>query len=430
MILNRPQLLGRREREVTSQRRSDHVTPIRQFASVGREEATERGFTGTGAPLLAYVLAIAFLGSMVPLPTELRTEGTGGLLIGAGTLHTVAAGVLMIPLGFLWRLSGIDGETHFTNGATRVIALGAVTGLAIEIAQFLTPGADAALLDIPMAAAGAWIGARLFEISLPRLRAEGDTGESTEMVGLDLPLASLLYLLLPLMWLNALALAEAPFATLRLLLLGLFGSIIYASIQRRYLAQAGFPGRRGSALLAFFAYLIAAFPALVLRPLPVLIHAGLVAALCGTLASSTQVRRRTERRFERTTLLRAAPFLAFYLLLAPFVTPAQVDVSQIFSRVLLLELLQTAAVSVLIGYMVAEFRGRGITFYRDSVAWVVCAAAAAAGVSGWLAGSVGTGSYGTLRLVLAVVAGVLGGWLYHVQRDRVLIVVLDPPEVE
>lgn len=425
MTPSRPQLLGRREREVTSQRRPGH-TPPEPHGAIGRDEAVARGFTGTGAPLLVYMLAAAVLGSMVPLPAAFGAPGATNLLTGAGILHSVSAGVLMIPLGFLWRLSGIGRETDSAGGAKRVLVWGAAVGAVIELAQLLTPGSAAALLDVPMAAVGAWIGAQLFESSLQRMRADGEGEPLAEILALDLPLASLVYLLVPLMWLNSLALAEAPMATLRLLLLGLFGAGVFVSIQRRTLAPRGFPGRRGAALLAAVAYLIATFPALVLRPIPVVIHALVVGALCGALVSVSATATRPERRFEHAALQRAAPFLGVYLLLIPFVTPAQLDVSQIFSRVLLLELLQTATSSTLIGYMVAEFRGRRITLYRDSMGWVICAAAAVAGVSGWLAGAVGTGAYGTIRLTLAVSAALLGGWLYHVQRDRVLAVVLEP----
>ena len=147
--------------------------------------------------------------------------------------------------------------------------------------------------------------------------------------------------------------------------------------------------------------------------------AAIVAGLCAYLATGRPGRVRPERRFERESLRRAAPFFAAYLALLPLVTPVVVTPAVPVSRVLLLELVQAAAASTLLGYMVAESRGRRTAGYRDSVAWVIAWSALAAGATGLLATAVGTGTLGVSRVAASVTAGVVGGWLYHLQRDRV-----------
>src|SRR5690606_29775815 len=134
---------------------------------------------------------------------------------------------------------------------------------------------------------------------------------------------------------------------------------------------AGLLSRTGAALAAVGGYYAGAFPALLVRPVAVLAHGGIVALLCGYLASGKPNRNRPERRFEREALLRAAPFFAAYLLLLPLVTPDSALPGTTVNRTLILEIVQSLAATSMLGFMVAESRGRTARSYVDSLAWVV-----------------------------------------------------------
>lgn len=399
----RPHIAG-----IRSQGGSPRHTPPSQAAASG-------GGSGArlSAALLLYMFGMTVLVTLTPF--DFTTPRAVDLLVDGGVLEALANVVLFLPLGFLWRLTWRDDRDRW---AIRVLGLGLLASLMIEGTQFFLPSRFPALQDLAMNALGAMLGARAHDIAARRLDVDGRVVSG---LGLELPLMTLVYLLVPLLWLNAVAVSVAPLATLRLLTLGLFGASLLAAVQRRHLGPAGALGRRGTAAAAAAWFLVGAFPALPLRPAAVLLHTAIIAALAAYLATGRVGRERRERRFELEALRRAAPFFAAYLLLIPLVTPAESGAP--LSRALVLEAVQAAAASTLLGFMVAEARGRRERRYRDTAAWVVCWAALAAGATAWLGAATGSGTIGTARLIAAIVFALYGGWVYHLQRARIRAVV-------
>ncbi len=403
----RPPILGRTRTPGSVSRESGEGP-----SSGSAEGSGERKGVGLSGALLAYAVAMTLTITLAPFRFE--APGRVNLLVVGGFGEAAANLVLFLPLGFLWRLTRPRQGDRFGLSA---LAAGLALSTAIEVTQVVVPGRYPALLDVLMNGSGAMLGALLHDAVRRRL---GSGGQVVSRLALEQPLMVLLYMLVPLMWLNGLAVVEAPLATLRLVMLGFFGASILAAVQRRHLGPAGLLNRTGAALAAVGGYYAGAFPALLVRPVAVLVHGGIVALLCGYLASGKPNRNRPERRFERETLLRAAPFFAAYLLLLPLVTPDSALPGTAVNRTLILEIVQSLAATSMLGFMVAESRGRTARSYVDSVAWVVFWSAVAAAVTGWLASATGTGIMGIARLGLSLLAGLMGGWIYHLQRDRIV----------
>jgi len=223
------------------------------------------------------VFALTLIVTLAPF--DLVAPRRVNILVVGGFAEAAANVVLFIPLGFLFRLARPRPEDRWALGA---LAAGLLASVAIELTQLFLPGRYPALLDIATNGAGAMLGAWLHDRVQSRLRPGA---LPVSALALELPLMVLLYLLVPLMWLNGLAVVEAPLSTLRLLMLGLFGASILAAVQRRHLGPAGLLGRRSTALAAGAGFLAGAFPALLVRPLTVVAHAAIVALFCAYLAN-------------------------------------------------------------------------------------------------------------------------------------------------
>ena len=73
----------------------------------------------------------------------------------------------------------------------------------------------------------------------------------------------------------------------------------------------------------------------------------------------------------------------------------------------------------LLGYMLAELRGRREARFREGVRYIAVCAAGAAAVTELLEGFRPDGGASALRLALLIVASLYGAWLYHLQRAHV-----------
>src|SRR5690606_23816044 len=190
---------------------------------------------GLSGALLAYAVAMTLTITLAPFRFE--APGRVNLLVVGGFGEAAANVVLFLPLGFLWRLTRPREGDRLGLSA---LAAGLALSTAIEVTQLVVPGRYPALLDVLMNGSGAMLGALLHDAVRRRL---GSGGQVVSRLALEQPLMALLYMLVPLMWLNGIAVVEAPLATLRLLMLGLFGASILAAVQRRHLGPAGLLSR-------------------------------------------------------------------------------------------------------------------------------------------------------------------------------------------
>ena len=395
--------------------------PLATLQEVGGS-ADETG-TRLGQALFLYMVGVILIITLLPFqfswPSRWRVMFTGG------AVDIIANVLLFVPLGFLFRLARRNDARH---SALAVLGVGAAGSMAIEVAQLFEAERYSSVLDVATNAIGACAGAMLLDRLSAKLRVDGAL---IGRLSLELPLMGLIYLLVPLLWLNALASGAQLERALFAVLLGVFGASVLGGLQRHHFAPAGALGARGMALGAAAWFLAGAFPGLLLHPA---IFSGVtvgVGALAWWKGSRPLKASSLNRRFEVPVLRSAAPAYAAYLALltvAPLLDGTGrwgagigfPGVATEWTKIEILRFLELVAASTMLGYMVAEFRGRVTGSFRESLArltgWGVGAALLGELVRGWHAGH---GASAARALVIAM-ATVYGGWLYFLQRDHVV----------
>lgn len=372
--------------------------------------------TGTrlAAVLLGYVALIIVLLTLNPFYFVRPTHVQLSLLVVPRDL--IQNIILFLPMGYLYRL---------TSGSRRgALLLGATLSASVEAIQLFMPMRFPSPVDLVTNTLGAWVGAWLYDRLAARIAL---TPAMVGRLALEVPLMGLLYLLVPLLWMNGLARALAPDRWVLTVLIGMAGALLLSDLARVWWGAAGRGAPWQVALAAGAWFLLGAGPGL-LRPLPavpITIGVALVAATGAALPWHA-----ADRRFEQTTLRRLLPILALYLLLVALWPPARslgpwhgmlgltnrsVSISP-FQPAPLLEYL--AAFTVL-GYVSAEWRGRLERSLRhDLPQLLLVPLISALTLEGLVGFQVGHGA-SLIRAVLVVVGALLGGMIYHRQREHI-----------
>lgn len=380
-----------------------------------------------GLALLAYLLGVTLIVTLLPFQFAWPAQWQMTLLLDP--VDFVANILLFVPLGFLYRLTR-PGKTRF---ALSVLALGALVSLAIECAQLFETNRNTSIIDVGTNALGAWLGA----LGSDRIaRSARIDGRVIGWLALELPLMCLVYLLVPLLWVNSVAAGGETLRLAMTVLTGVFGAHLLGGIQRHYFGPANVSRAQQTAVFAGLWFIAGAFPLIASRPAVLLSAAGALAAYTcwqgGRAVNVTQA----NRRFEIVLLKSAAPIYAVYLVLlmiAPLydrlgawhIGVGFTDAASM--QIEILRLLELVAAFTLVGYMAAEFRGRVESEYREAVArlirWGVCLALAGELLRGFDADH----GASVVRGAMLVAATLYGGWLYHLQREHVVRLLAGAP---
>ena len=372
---------------------------------------------------LGYLLGVVVLVTLVPF--DFSGVLPHKLLWGGGLSDALANVAMFVPLGFLFRLTRAPRGDRW---AIRPLLLGLGLSALIEAAQLFLPARFSSPLDVATNGSGAWLGAIAADALVRRLRP------APALVGalaLELPLMGLVYLLVPLLWLSGLASADEPARMSLSLLLGLMGAIVLGAVYRNRFATERSASIAQFSALAGAWYLIGAVPGLVEHPPLALGSALLVAAATSIWAARwAGEHRRADRRFEGETLTRLAPVLGLYLVcLAGWPPWAPMSAwhgewglqgfrGSADTTAILRALEQLAAFTV-VGYALAEYRGRReLRFSQSAVLVAVCALGVSAVVEVVAALHPGAGA-SALRGLLSIVVAVYGGGIYHLQRVHI-----------
>ena len=329
--------------------------------------------------------------------------------------------LLFAPLGFLFRASATTPPGRRPLAA---FAAGLAVSVALEAAQLFLPGRFSSPLDVATNALGAWLGARLHARVQARLDADLVRG-----LGLELPLVNLVYLLVPLLWLDGMAAGHEAGRLVLGPLLGLAGGVVIAAIWRQQLRGLVVRTPGGLAAVAGVWYALGAFPGLVGRP--VLLLAGALAiALLVRLEAGRPLPPAPDRRFELPTLRRVWPLFGGYLVLSalwplPWVAGAWrggwalSDLGDMPGLVPLLRALEYLAAFTLLGYTIAEARGRRTESPARLTGGVAALCVGAAAILEGLRGFHPAHRASLLALLLAGAAGLYGGLIYRRQLAAV-----------
>jgi hypothetical protein len=352
------------------------------------------------------------------MPTTLRVTLVGGLK------DAVANVGLFVPLGFLYAVA------RRTDGVSpgRILLIALAASAAIESLQLFEATRYASVSDVLANGVGAYLGAVVQRWFSRRIAMDART---VGRLSLELPLMGLVYLLVPLLWLDGLSGASSAMSLWPLFALGLFGASLLAATQRHHFGPNHLLSRELMAGAACAWFLLGAFPGLAPHASIVLVVMLIAVGVFVWVRSMDRTGAKSiNRRFESKALAEGAPFYAAYLLL--LVAPAAgfgasswrgtvgfATMRSDWSAGTVLHLVETVAAFTLLGYMVAEFRGRRESRLRQSVVHVGVWSGAAALVAQLLEGFRANGGASAAAWVMLVGAAIYGAWLYHLQRAHV-----------
>lgn len=323
--------------------------------------------------------------------------------------------MLFLPIGYLYRL------ITRRRGA---LLLGAALSLGIETIQLFIPARTASVIDIIANAAGAGLGALACSLISERIPVSSGT---VNRLRLETPLMGLIYLLIPLLWIDVLASNEAPGRWFLTVLIGILGAVIFSDLFRHWWETVELRVIGYAALAAGMWFFIGAGPRLLGSPQLWIIGCGTILL---TAAMTNITKRNKERRFEQRTLQRFLPIFTLYLLLLtlnfPFTSFSTwhgffgfTDRITEKSLYALYPRLEYLAAFTVLGYVIAEWRGRlELSLARDFPGVLLLATSAALLLEVLSGFQSGRGA-SLIRFVLAVAGASFGGTLYHLSRAHI-----------
>ncbi len=370
-----------------------------------------------GKALLVYMVFMVFLMTLFPFDFRIPTRIQIKILTDLADF--MANIVLFIPIGFLFKLSRRPDKDAL---CLNVLFLGILLSIAIEFTQLFIPGRHTQVIDVINNGVGAWLGAILFVFLKRRL-----SGESAgKLFSLQLPLMNVVYLLIPLMWINGLTIGTEAVRLWLLLLLGLFGTGVLCSIS---IYQFRKTGTLSLAKLSFFAmtwFFIATLPVLLKFPLQITVFTISIGILAGLIVGILKAGKMNERRLELPTLKRILPlFILYLLLLVIWSTTSPIgawlfktDVQElVFNKRLVstFRFIEFIAAFTLLGYMIAEMRGRKNESAGKTLGWIFFTALIVSIIIEIIRGYPPLIRSSILEIVFTTAAALYGGVIYRLQ---------------
>lgn len=323
--------------------------------------------------------------------------------------------VLFLPVGFLYRL---------ITGRRGAFILGAILSFSIETVQLFIPARTTSLIDIAANTFGAGLGGILCRLISARLSV---TSGTVSRLRLETPLMGSIYLFIPLLWINTLALPEAPYRWILTILIGICGAIIFSDLFRHWWDTVDYSVAAYAALAAGIWFLIGAAPGLLSDSS--LLSICLIIVLLAALFTSLRLPDK-DRRFEQKSIQRILPFFVLYVLLLTIGFPmsafgtwsgffgftnrlADTSLYGLYPR------LENLAAFAVLGYLAAEWRGRLELTLLQALPRLILTAAGAAVFLEMVSGFQTERGASVIRLLLSVTSALFGGMIYHLTRAHI-----------
>ena len=374
-----------------------------------------------GYALLSYTVIMVVLITLIPF--EFRIPDKIQFTWATDAEDFFANIILFLPVGFIFRLSRGTNQDRF---GIHALIFGTLLSVAIEIAQLFVHGRYTSIIDVITNGSGAWLGGLIF-VFLKRTLKEERTGR---LPALELPLMNLVYLLIPLMWLTGLSAGQEVLRWWLMVLLGLFGGGVLFSIYFYRLRGGGSVGSNKLACFAMGWFFIGALPIFTRYPLRIIFFGAVLGAVSQLLARVLKAGEGTERRFELPTLKRLFPLYLIYLLLVaawPTTVPFNewqvlIDFQELTSSeriVFTFRFIELIAAFTLLGYMIAQMRGRKNEAPWKTFAWVLSTALVASVVITTLKGLPALILFSLIETGLISVASLYGAVIYRLQLSAI-----------
>ena len=313
-----------------------------------------------GYALLTYMTLVIATITLIPFdfrtPQRIAVSSTGSI---SDIIENI---VLFVPLGFLFQVTRRrTGWWPLLNA----LCFGLLVSTTLEACQLFLPGRNSSVIDVATNGLGALLGAT----AATYLRAGERPAQGSLLFAFEMPLMSVVYLLIPLLWLGGFSMGGEIDRLVLTIVLGVFGGSVIASV---YVNRMGLNQKQSGPMPAVYAagwFLIGTLPAVATFPVGVLAAAGIVAFAAQLSARWWKQRDTTERRFELATLKKVFPLYGLYLLLLS-VWPTTLPLAEWsngldFKRltevqriVFISRFIEVIAAFTLLGYMVAGMRSR------------------------------------------------------------------------
>ncbi|HKY54782.1 MAG TPA: VanZ family protein [Anaerolineales bacterium] len=366
------------------------------------------------AAVLGYIVLLIFLLTWNPFYLDLPEEVS--LSLRVGPRDAIRNVVLFLPVGFLYRL--------MKGSPSGAILLGFAISAVAEMGQFFMPARTPSIVDLVTNTSGAGLGVLLHDLLATRITM------SPRLVGrlaLETPLMGLLYLMVPLLWVNRL-ITDDPSRWLLTVLIGMCGAVVLSDTYQQWWGPTSFGSLGRVALAAAIWFFIGIGPSLMVQPLPGFISLILIAVLTAVFAAFP--RPAADHRFERVTLIRLLPVFILYLFLStlwPLFQPITTwhGIFGITDQLIIddvkinFRLLEHLAAFTVLGYIAAEWRGRSELPWRRDLPRLLLIAAVSALILEVLVGFQAGPGASLLRGMLAIFGALFGSLMYHLQRDHV-----------
>ena len=367
--------------------------------------------------LLMYMVGIVLLITLIPFQFHIPQKIAN---IWAINLNDSITNIfLFLPLGFLFQLSR---RRHKDPACVRALGFGILVSVVIEITQVFLLGRYTSAIDVITNGAGAWVGALIFSL----IKHNVNEARIAGVFALELPLMNLVYLLIPLIWLNGLSAGHEVSRLWLLVVLGLFGAIVLSSV---YIHRLRHVERLSSNKVTFLAmgwFFVAALPALAHFPLQSILCGIGVGIIVRLLTAFQRKTIQAERRFELPTLRRLLPLYIFYLfLLALWPTTVAFGEWQevvhfqelMFNErvVFIFRFVEYIAAFTLLGYIVAEMRGRKQESVTKILMWIVVLSLSCVIGIVFIKGHTLLSAVTLIEVALITGASLYGGIIYRLQ---------------
>jgi len=374
-----------------------------------------RNKTGTrlSAALLGYMILVILLLTLNPFYVVMPRHIA---FTAQSDVYNFFSNILLfLPLGFFYRL---------TTGKRGALWLGAVISFIVESVQIFMPARTPSMLDVLANALGAGLGAWIHTFIATRFAiTRGALGQ----LRLETPLMGLVYLLIPLLWADALTLDASPNRWILTILIGVCGAILLSEIFQHWWERVDFQIGAYGSIAAGIWFLIGSGPA---YKQPVLVAMLGLAVISLTVILMVLPRTSRERRFERATLRRVIPVFGLYLLLLALWYPlrpltawhASLGFTNRISETSLQVLyprIEYLVASTILGYLLAEWRGRSETPLSRDLPRLFLYPFGIALLIEFLAGFQSGAGASLIRAIMVVFSALFGGTLYHFLRAHI-----------
>lgn len=366
------------------------------------------------AAVLGYIVLLIFL--LTWNPFYLAQPDNLNLSLRIGPRDAIRNVLLFLPVGFLYCL---------TQGSQPgAILLGLAISAIAEVGQLFMPARTPSFVDLGMNTLGSWLGAILHNLLATRIAM------SPRILGslaLEVPLMGLLYLFVPLLWVNRLIIDDIS-RWLLTALIGICGAVVLSDTYQQWWGPPGFRSLGRVAMAATLWFFVGMGPSLISQPAFGIMSLGGIAALTAVLAAIP--RPTTDHRFERATLIRLLPIFMIYLFFSAIWPPLQplqpwhgifglTDHLVLDDVTINFRLLEHLAAFTVLGYISAEWRGRAELTWRRDLPRLLFVAAVGALILEVLIGFQSGPGASFLRAIIAIFGALFGGAIYHLQRDHV-----------